>query len=116
MVEEVLEVLDGGPMPDCWNDTTIVLIPKKRKPERIKDLRPISLCSVIYKLISKVLANRLKLILPDVISPAQSAFVPGRLITDNILIAYEMTHFLKKRKKGTVGFAAIKLDMSKACI
>lgn len=110
----VEEVLDGGPMPDCWNDTTIVLIPKKRKPEHIKDLRPISLCSVIYKLISKVLANRLKLILPDVISPAQSAFVPGRLITDNILIAYEMTHFLKKRKKGKVGFAAIKLDMSKA--
>jgi hypothetical protein len=60
VVTEVLKVLDGSPMPDKWNDTTVVLIPKVRKPEYIKDLRPISLCNVIYKLISKVLANRLK--------------------------------------------------------
>jgi hypothetical protein len=60
VVTEVLKVLDGSPMPDKWNDTTVVLIPKVRKPEYIKDLRPISLCNVIYKLISKVLTNRLK--------------------------------------------------------
>jgi hypothetical protein len=114
IIEEVLQVLRGGQMPDHWNDTTIVLIPKVKYPENIKDLRPISLCNVLYKLVSKVISNRLKGILPEVVSASQSAFVPGRLITDNILIAYEMTHFLKKRRKGESGYAAIKLDMSKA--
>lgn len=83
VVEEVLQVLARGDMQAKWNETTIVLIPKKKKPEDIKDLRPISLCNVIYKLISKVLANRLKCILPKIISPSQSAFVPDRLISDN---------------------------------
>jgi hypothetical protein len=99
VVEEVLGVLNGGPIPEEWNETTIVLIPKVRKPELVKDLRPISLCNVLYKLVSKVLANRLKTVLPDVISQSQSAFVPGRLISDNILVAYELTHYLRNKKK-----------------
>jgi hypothetical protein len=63
--EEVLGVLNGGPMPEGWNETMIVLIPKVKNPERITEYRPISLCNVLYKLISKVLSNRLKGILPD---------------------------------------------------
>ena len=73
VVTEVLEVLSGGHMPEGWNDTIIVLIPNVAKPEQVKDLRPISLCNVLYKLVSKVLANRLKVILPEVITPSQSA-------------------------------------------
>lgn len=62
---------------------------------------------------SKVLANRLHGLLPDIISENQSAFQAGRLITDNILMAYETLHYMK-HQSGTVGFMAIKLDMSKA--
>jgi hypothetical protein len=65
---EVLNVLNGGPMPEGWNDTSVVLIPKVKNPESMNDLRPISLCNVVYKLVSKVLANRLKQILPEIIA------------------------------------------------
>jgi hypothetical protein len=114
VVQEVLEVLKRGPMPEGWNEMTIVLIPKVSNPSQVKDLHPISLCNVLYKLVAKVLANILKRVLPDVISLAQSAFVPGRLISDNILLAYEFSHHMRGRRKGNRGFAAIQLDMSKA--
>jgi exonuclease III len=111
---EVLNVLKGGDIPEGWNDTMVVLIPKTSNPVKLKDLRPISLCNVLYKVISKVISNRLKIILPDIISPNQSAFVPGRIISDNILLAYELTHYLQRRSTGAVGYAALKLDISKA--
>jgi len=92
----------------------VVLIPKVSNPERLKDLRPISLCNVVYKIASKVLSNRLKFILPEIIALNQSAFVPGRMITDNVLLAYEMTHYMQTKRSGKQSYAAVKLDMSKA--
>ena len=99
-------------MPDGWNDTTIVMISKVEYPDKVAQFRPISLGNVVYKVISKILSSRLKVILPDVISYHQSAFVLGRLIIDNILLAYECIHTMKKKEKR--GLCAVKLDMHKA--
>jgi hypothetical protein len=114
VTKEVLNFLNGGTMPENWNETVVVLIPKVENPERIQDLRPISLCNVLYKIASKVISNRLKCILPEVISLNQSTFVLGRIITDNVLLAYEMTHFLQTKRGGRDSYAALKLDMRKA--
>jgi hypothetical protein len=76
-------------MPAEINEAAIVLIPKVDKPELLKEFRPISLCSVIYKIVSKCLVNRLRPLLDDLIGLTQSAFIPGRMITDNALIAFE---------------------------
>ncbi len=100
----VLECLNEGASVKAFNHTHVV----------ITEYRPISLCNMVYKLVSKTLANRLKGILPELISPTQSAFVPGRLIIDNILVAFETLHYLNTRRGRGLGQMALKLDMSKA--
>jgi hypothetical protein len=113
VTKEVLNILNHKGDPSPFNHTHICLIPKKTNPTSASDYRPISLCNVILKIVTKTLANRLKTILPDIISPNQSAFLKGRLITDNTLIAHEIFHFFShsNNKKGFVG---IKTDMAKA--
>ena len=114
VVNSVLQTLRTGVMPTGLNETFICLIPKVNCLQKIMEFRPISLCNVVYKLVSKVLANRLKKILPMVISESQSAFVPDRQITDNVLVAFETMHCIDQRRKGKNGLMAVKLDMSKA--
>jgi hypothetical protein len=114
LTQEVLQAINDKVIPEGWNDTVIVLIPKVETPESISQYRPISLCNVLYKVISKIIAIRIKHILDEVISPVQSAFVPGRMITDNILVAYESLHTMKNKKNGKEGYCAVKLDMHKA--
>ena len=114
VIHTVLNFLNHGSAPPKFHDTHIVLIPKIKNPEKVTDYRPISLCNVAYKIASKVVANRMKWVLQEIISENQSAFVAERLIIDNVLVAHELMNHISKKKKGKCGEMAIKLDMSKA--
>ncbi|CAB4309818.1 unnamed protein product [Prunus armeniaca] len=110
----VLDFLWTGRLLPKLNFTHVSLIPKVKDPTNMTQLRLINLCNVIYKISAKVLASRLKLILNDVIGVHQSAFVPGRMISDNLIVAFEVLHHMHNRTSGKLGFQALKLDMSKA--
>jgi hypothetical protein len=103
-----------GTFPEDFNMTKIILIPKTNDATDLKDFRPISLCNVIYKVVVKCIINKLRPHLNDLISENQSAFLPGRLISDNALIAFECFHAIHRSKNGDESFCAYKLDLSKA--
>lgn len=107
-------LFNSGYLDGEINSTYIALIPKTKNPTSVTEFHLISLCNVIYKIVSKTLVNRLKVILPQIISSNQSAFIPGRLISDNVLAAYETLHSMHTRLWGKEGFMALKLNMSKA--
>ena len=96
----VLNVLNNNLPMNKINKTNISLIPKTSSPKKMTNFRLISLCNVIYKFISKTLANRLKNFLPLIIFENQSAFTPNRLITNNVLVAFELMHYLNHKLVG----------------
>lgn len=89
--------------PADLNDTTIFLIPKKDCTSDMKDFRPIALFNVLYKIIAKVLSNRLKSIIPNIITENQSVFVLGINISDNVLVAFELLQFMKMKNSRSEG-------------
>ena len=114
ITQAVLYFLNSATLPPHLNHTFITLIPKVSNPEVASKFRPISLYNVLYKIFSKVLANRLKRILPQIITKHQSAFTKNRLISDNIMVAFESLHIMKQHKSSNDGYMALKLDLSKA--
>lgn len=114
-VNLVRNFFESGKLPDSLNENFIALIPKIENHITPVDFRPISLSNALYKLISKILATRLKSFLQKIIAPNpnQSAFIPKRQIVDNIVITLEMLHYMQS-SKSKKGFLALKLHLSKA--
>ncbi|CAA7037002.1 unnamed protein product, partial [Microthlaspi erraticum] len=111
---EIKEIFTSGIVPRSINRTHVRLIPKIPSPKSVAEYRPIALCNVFYKIISKILIMRLQPILPSIISETQTAYVPGRAISDNVLITHEVLHYLKGSGATKHCSMAVKTDMSKA--
>ena len=112
---EVWEILEDsrvtGKVLQALNATFLTLVPKEAHAHQAKQFIPIALCNVIYKLLTKMIVHKLKMILPTIISPEQSGYVEGRQILDSVILAHEVIHSLQKTK--TPGML-LKLDLSKA--
>jgi len=109
----IKDFFNSGRLLTEINHTFIALVPKVDHPETTAHFRPISLCNTLYKIIAKILVNRMRPILQHLIHPCQSAFVPDRAIHDNILVAHEIMNKFR-HYKGKKGFVALKIDMEKA--
>lgn len=95
VVREIQQFFLTGSISTSMNTTHIRLIPKVTSPKVVAEYRPIALCNDFFKIISKLLSHRLKVILHMIISKNQSTFVAGRAIADNVLITHEVLHYLK---------------------
>lgn len=113
VIKFIQSFFHSGTLDPNLNHTYICLVPKIDSPTQVKDFRPISLCNIAYKIISKILADRIKPWLHLLISESQTAFIPGRLITDNVIITHELLHSLSSKKMKTP-YMALKLDIAKA--
>lgn len=112
ITEAVQEFFRSGNLLRQWNATTLVLIPKIANASSTSDFRPISCLNTVYKVVAKLLANRLQKLLPKVISQAQSAFMPGRLLAENVLLATDLV--LGYNTSNSEPKAMLKVDLRKA--
>ncbi|GKV06468.1 hypothetical protein SLEP1_g18364 [Rubroshorea leprosula] len=113
LCNEIRNIFNSGVMPESWSASLITLIPKINKPDSISQYRPIGLCNVSYKVVTKIIVLRLKKFIGDLISPMQSSFIPGRNGIDNVTLLREFVHSFHK-KKGNKGDMIVKLDLEKA--
>ncbi|WZZ11232.1 hypothetical protein YC2023_097153 [Brassica napus] len=112
VTEAVLEFFQSGRLLKQWNAATLVLIPKKPNASLTTDFRPISCLNTVYKVISKLLASRLKDILPLMVSKSQSAFLPGRLLAENVILATDLVNGYNTQAISPRGM--LKVDLRKA--
>lgn len=98
LVAVVQDFFQDKKLDEKLNKTFLFLIPKTKHPKSPSYYRPIGLCNTPYKLIAKLMANRFKKSLENIISPLQSAFLSSRQISDNIIVAHEIVHCMKKNK------------------
>ena len=112
--DDIRSFFNSGELHRRQNETHVRLIPKIVGPKRVSDYRPIALCTTHYKIIAKILTKRLQPLLADLISGHQSAFVPGRAISDNVLITHEILYYLRTSAAHQRCSMAVKTDMSKA--
>lgn len=114
IIAEITGYFEQEHLPCSINHTHIRLIPKVTAPKTVAEYRPIALCNVYYKIVSKILTRRLQPVLDMIIAENQSAFVTSRAISDNIMITHETLHFLKRSGATKHCSMAVKTDMSKA--
>ncbi|XP_074290915.1 uncharacterized protein LOC141617643 [Silene latifolia] len=110
----ILSILNSGRVLRELNRTFIALIPKKENPEGVTDYRPISLCNVVMRVMTKCIANRLAKVMSSLVGETQNAFLPGRSICDNILVAHEAINKISSHGYGRLALCAFKADISKA--
>lgn len=110
----MLRVLNDGASLEDWNKTLVTLIPKIKDPLILKNFKPISLCNVCFKIVSRAITNRFRPILSKIIETSKRSFISGRLISDNIIVGFEILHWMRSRSACRCGYAALKLDTSKA--
>ena len=113
VIDVIKKVFTERIVPNYLNRTFIALIPKIQSLETLSNYRPISLCNTVYKIVTKIIVARLRPHLDKLIFPFQMAFVPGRKGIDNGIIVQEVIRTISK-KKGRVGYMALKIDLEKA--
>ena len=110
---EVKRIFANQKIPDYLNQTLIALIPKQSGPKTVSQYRPISLCKTVYKMVSKIIVQRIRPLLPGLISPMQATFLEGRKGSDNVIITQELIYSLRKRR-GKDGYMVVMIDLEKA--
>lgn len=110
---DVQHIFRTGHILRQMNHTFIALIPKLIGASRVDQFRPIALCNVTFKIVTKIIASRIRTVLSSIIAPTQSTFIPSRHITDNTIIDHELMFYMNSTK-AKHGYMALKIDMAKA--